>query len=124
MLRTAFVYGAQDAFAKLGLAQPPLPKSINVPKMPAATGLPKTPSIASLEKPTDTVPSLGQQAAKVAANVGLHSATPCNSGVGAVRGEPADEGRRVKSIIDRAFQRNEDDFATSSMSLPGARTVL
>lgn len=92
--------------------------------MPAATGLPKTPSIASLEKPTDTVPSLGQQAAKVAANVGLHSATPCNSGVGAVRGEPADEGRRVKSIIDRAFQRNEDDFATSSMSLPGARTVL
>lgn len=81
-----------------------------MPKANAA-GLPSEASIA---------PSLGMRAAKVAANVGMMSSSGRADGPGAVRGEPADEGRRQRSVIDRTFQANEDNFATSSMPLPGA----
>lgn len=114
MLKAAYTRGAREAFAKFGLALPSQPslKSINIKMdgLPAPGGLRK--------------PSLGEQAAKTAANVGMAMSTSRHEGPGAVRGEPADEGRRVKSVIDRAFQRNEDDFATSSMSSPAGGIPL
>lgn len=62
--------------------------------------------------------SLGVSAAKLAFAVGM-GASNSSDGAGAAPGEPADTGRRQRSVIDRAFQRNEDDFATSSMPEPG-----
>ena len=58
--------------------------------------------------------------AKAAANVGLGFSSARHEGPGAVRGEPADVGRRQRSVIDRTFQANDDVFATSSMPAPGA----
>jgi hypothetical protein len=46
-------------------------------------------------------------------------ASNSTSSIGAPAGEPVDAGRRQRSVVDRAFQRNEDDYATSSMPLPG-----
>lgn len=57
--------------------------------------------------------------AKTAFAVGL-GASHSAEAIGAERGEPADAGRRQQSVVDRAFQRNEDDFATSSMPEPGS----
>ena len=56
--------------------------------------------------------------AVTAADVGMAMSTARHEGPGAVRGEPADEGRRQKSVIDRAFQQNEDIGETSSMPRP------
>lgn len=56
---------------------------------------------------------------KTAFAVGLGASHSAES-EGAMRGEPADAGRRQRSVVDRAFQRNEDDFATSSMPEPGS----
>jgi hypothetical protein len=55
---------------------------------------------------------------KVAFNVGMGASTS-SDGAGAQAGEPVDTARRQRSVIDRAFQRNEDDYASSSMPLPG-----
>lgn len=116
MLRAAYTRGAREAFAKFA-AQPSL-KSVGI----KTDGLPapaKPPSATpKAEAPASPSPSLGEQAAKTAANVGMAMSTARHDGPGAVRGEPADEGRRTRSVIERAFQRNEDDFATSSMSRP------
>lgn len=56
---------------------------------------------------------------KVAGNVGLGFSSNIRSGPGAVRGEPADVGRRQRSVIDQAFDHNDTFFATSSMPAPG-----
>lgn len=128
MLRHALQQGWRDALVKHGLAQPSL-GSVGIKAPVKAPGLP-TPGKVSMPKPnasssmpmptsTSPAPSLGLQAAKVAANVGLMASTS-SDGAGATRGTPADEGRRQRSVIDRTFQANEDNFATSSMPLPGS----
>jgi hypothetical protein len=59
-------------------------------------------------------------AAKLAFNVGM-GASQETDGAGSQRGEPADAGRRQRSVVDRTFQQNDDFFATSSMPMPGAK---
>lgn len=112
-LRQAALEGGRVALATFGLPdQPSLASAgINVPKTP---GIPRPGSSPSrLTGETMTSP------AKTAFNVGMGSST-ATSGTGATADEPADKSRRQRSTIDRAFQRNEDDYATSSMPLPGA----
>lgn len=114
--------GARAAFAALGLGIPqPSLGSVGI-KTPSAPGLPGPARPPSTPKTTGTVPSsptgsVGVDAAKVAFNVGMSASS--HDGTGAAAGEPADTGRRQRSVIDRALQRNEDDYATSSMPLPG-----
>ena len=107
MLKDAFNEGVRTALYKF--AAPAIPASIS--KSLAAGSKPPAPA--------EPVSRLGIEAAKVAANVGLGYSNSSPGGTGAVRGEPADAGRRQRSVIDRAFQQNDDFFATSSMPMPG-----
>jgi hypothetical protein len=112
--------GARAAFAALGLAQPSL-GSVGIKAPTSAPGLPnaaKPPSPPKVTMPQSPTGSIGVDAAKVAFNVGMGASTSTD-GAGAQAGEPVDEGRRQRSVIDRALQRNDDDYATSSMPLPG-----
>ena len=115
--------GARDALAALGVGIPqPSLGSVGI-KTPSAPGLPGAARPPSPPKASGTIPSsptgsVGVDAAKVAFNVGMGASTS-HDGTGGVPGEPADAGRRQRSVIDRALQRNEDDYATSSMPLPG-----
>lgn len=113
--------GARAALAALGLGIPqPSLGSVGI-KTPSAPGLPgpaKPPSLPKASVPSSPTGSVGVNAAKVAFNVGMGAST-ARDGAGAGTGEPADAGRRQRSVIDRALQRNEDDYATSSMPLPG-----
>lgn len=114
-LREAALRGGRFALATFGIPDQPSLSSVGI-------GVPKTPGI---PKP-GTVPSrIGGEgsAAKTAFNVGMGASTS-TSGSGAGPGEPEDQGRRQRSTIDRAFQRNEDDYATSSMPMPGAGVPL
>lgn len=106
--------GGRVALAAFGLPSQPSLSSVGV-------GIPKIPGAPSPGKPTSRLlsPPASPSGAKTAFNVGMGSSSE-TSGAGAQRGEPADQGRRVRSTIDRAFQRNEDDHATSSMPMPGA----
>ena len=116
--------GARAALAAFGLPSQPAP-----PKIPKSPGLPgpATPSspisAGSMPRistsPASPSTNLGVDAAKLAFNVGMGASTS-HDGTGGPRGEPADEGRRQRSVIDRALQRNDDDYATSSMPMPGA----
>lgn len=124
-IRQAAIEGGRAALAAFGLPQQPaLSKSIGI-DLPKAPGLPKagTPSsrlaVDSPSVPTAS-PSMGNAAGKIAFNVGVGASNMPTGGAGAVQGEPADVGRRQRSVIDRALQRNDDDYATSSMPLPGA----
>jgi hypothetical protein len=130
VLRQAYERGAKAALDKHGVAQPSLASvgiqtPVKAPRLPGPGRVPTLgmPSL-KLDGDASAIPSpltLGMQAAKVAANVGIGMMTPgYDSASGAVRGEPADEGRRQRSTIDRAFQQNEDFFATSSMPEPAA----
>lgn len=132
MLREAYSKGRQAALEKFGLAQPPL-KSIGIKPAVKAPDLPPPPKNTpspllspSLEfdpsaNPVPTPgPSLGMRAAKIAENVGMGALTGGGT-AGGVRGEPADEGRRQRSVVDRTFQQNEDFFASSSMPAPGGQ---
>lgn len=114
--------GGRDALAAFGLPSQPSLGSIGVQSPVKAPGLPGPAKPPSVPK-TPGVASGGSggmpDVPKVAFNVGM-SASTSNDGVGAARGEPAEEGRRQRSVIDRALQRNEDDYASSSMPLPGA----
>jgi hypothetical protein len=111
-LRQAALQGGRVALATFGLpGQPTLASAgIGVPKIP---GIPKPGSAPSRLTGGDVTP------AKTAFNVGMGASTSTD-GAGAGAADPVDQGRRQRSVIDRAFQRNEDDFATSSMPLPGA----
>jgi hypothetical protein len=109
--------GERAALAAFGLPSQPGIGSVGIKAPTSAPGLPSAPKAPSAPK----VPALGTtgvEAAKVAFNVGM-GASNSTDGAGATPGEPVDEGRRQRSVIDRAFQRNEDDYATSSMPLPG-----
>ena len=120
MLRRAAYEGGRAALAAFGLSQPSL-GSVGI-KVPSAPGLPssKAPSVPKAPSVSSTGggESLGMSAAKTAFAVGMGASTSC-SGAGAARGEPADTARRQRSVIERAFQQNENDGATSSMPLPG-----
>lgn len=122
----------------------PSPKQVGIP-MPAAVGAPAGTPPAPSARPT-TVPRLPKASPvggaggsggtgassslstmrtaseeilrKLSFNLGMGSSTS-SDGAGAAQGEPAEEGRRQRSVVDRAFQRNEDDYATSSMPMPG-----
>jgi hypothetical protein len=130
VLAGAYDRGVRAALQKHGLAQPSLASvGISAPvKAPGLPGAARTPSIGvpslKLTPNASAIPNpmtLGMQAAKVAANVGIGMMTPgYDSASGGVRGQPAEEGRRQRSVIDRAFQQNEDFYATSSMPEPGA----
>lgn len=98
-LRQAAVQGGRAALAAFGLPDQPSLASAGI-KLPKAQGLPSIPP------------------PKTAFAVGMGASTSSN-GAGASPGEPTDTTRRQRSVIDRAFQRNEDDFATSSMPAPG-----
>jgi hypothetical protein len=131
MLRRAYELGAQAARVKLGLAQPSLP-SVGIKAPVKAPGLPGPgkapsvganlqPSVPSIPNPTPAPMSLGMQAAKLADAVGMGMMTPGSDGAaGSVPGDPTDEGRRQRSVVDRAFQMNEDFYATSAMPEPGS----
>lgn len=130
MLRRAYEIGRRAALEKLGLAQPPLNQVGLARPGAGSSGLPgTTPKIPTtgtpslkLEMPSNSPStSIGIRAAKVAANVGLGFSTARHDGPGAVRGEPADEGRRQRSVVDRTFQQNDDFFASSSTPAPGAQ---
>lgn len=106
----AFGVPSQPGLGSVGMAPPKAP---GLPSMKPPS-VPKTPGA-----PTGGASSLGLDAAKVAFNVGM-GASNSTSGAGAQASEPVDTARRQRSVIDRAFQRNEDDYASSSMPLPGA----
>ena len=115
--------GGRDALAAFGVPSQPSLGSIGVQSPVKAPGLPGPAKPPSVPK-TPSVPTGGASTAtpdvpKIAFNVGMGASTS-SDGAGAPRGEPADEGRRQRSVIDRALQRNEDDYASSSMPLPGA----
>jgi len=117
MLRRAAQEGGRAALAAFGLSQPSL-GSVGI-KAPSAPGLPsiKAPSVPKMPSaPTGESP--GVSAAKMAFAVGM-GASNASEATGEVRGEPIDGGQRRRSVIDRAFQRNVDDHATSSMPEPG-----
>lgn len=121
MLRRAAHEGGRAALAAFGLSQPSLGsvgiKAPNAPGLPSIKppSVPKTPAAPSGGSGSD---SLGTSAAKMAFAVGMGASTS-SDGVGAACDEPADTDRRRRSAIDRAFQQNENDGATSSMPLPG-----
>jgi hypothetical protein len=92
----------------MGLKKAPDLPTMPPPSVPAPQGL-------DVDRTFDFTPKIGP---KVAFNVGM-GASNSTSGAGAQAGEPADTGRRQRSVIDRALQTNEDAYATSSMPLPG-----
>lgn len=112
-LRQAVLEGGRVALATFGLPSQPSLAS-------AGIGLPKTPGIPRPGSAPSRLTGEGLSSpSKTAFNVGMGAST-ATGGAGGAAGEPADHGRRQRSAIDRAFQRNEDDYATSSMPLPGA----
>ena len=119
LLRRMTERGGRTALAAFGLPSQPSLGSVGVKTPTKAPGLPGPAKLP--EAPTPPAPSstgIGVEAAKTAFAVGM-GASNSTSGSGAVAGEPADTERRQRSVVDRAFQRNEDDYATSSMPLPG-----
>lgn len=113
--------GERAALAAFGLPSQPGLGSVGMgmPKTPGLPGAAKPPSIPKAPSAGTGSSLLGVSAAKVAFNVGM-GASNSTDGAGAPAGEPTDEGRRQRSVIDRTFQANEDNFATSSMPMPGA----
>lgn len=126
LLRRMTKEGARAALAAFGLPGQPGPGSVGIegPKSltklppPAKLPLPTMPATASPPSATSPGKMLPEKP-KTAANVGMGASTS-SDGAGAQAGEPVDTARRQRSVIDRAFQRNEDDYASSSMPLPGA----
>jgi hypothetical protein len=123
LLQRRMKEGGRAALAAFGLPSQPGLGSVGIKAPTSAPGLPNAPKPPSPPKApalgATTGGATGIEAAKVAFNVGMGASTT-HDGTGAQAGEPADEGRRQRSIIDRAFQCNDDDYATSSMSMPGA----
>lgn len=117
LLRRMTKKGERAALAAFGLSSQPGLGSVGIKAPTSAPGLPsapKPPSPSAISGPT----AIGASPAKFAFNVGMGASTSTDS-AGAQAGEPVDEGRRQRSVIDRALQRNDDDYATSSMPLPG-----
>lgn len=125
-IRQAAIEGGRAALAAFGLPSQPSLSSVGI-KPPSAPGIPRPGAAPSrLSTPGGgsgmSAPSPSPSAAaggKLAFNVGM-GASNSTDGAGAPAGEPTDTARRQRSAIDRAFQRNEDDYATSSMPAPGS----
>lgn len=111
-LRQAAALGGRAALAAFGLPDQPSPASVGI-------DVPKTPGFPRSTTATPRRAGPAAMTPKTAFNVGM-GASQSSNGAGAGRGDPPDEGRHQRSIIDRAFQRNEDDYATSSTPAPGA----
>jgi hypothetical protein len=115
--------GGRAALAAFGMpGQPDIgsvgvkgPQSLTKLPPPAKMPLPDVPPTA-MQPPESMMSPAAKK--KFAFNVGMGASTS-SDGAGAVAGEPVDTARRQRSVIDRAFQRNEDDYASSSMPLPG-----
>jgi hypothetical protein len=121
-LRDMFERGGRVALAAFSVPSQPSLGSVKIKSPVKAPGLPAAPAPPAPPSPVSPGASpgeIGTGAAKLAANVGMGASTSTD-GAGGQAGEPADEGRRQRSVIDRALQRNDDDYATSSMPLPGA----
>lgn len=116
-IRQAAIEGGRAALASFGLPSQPSLSSVGI-KPPSAPGLPKPGAVSSRLKAPSPSPSAAVSG-KLAFNVGM-GISSATDGAGASPDEPADTGRRQRSVIDRAFQRNEDDYATSSMPEPGS----
>lgn len=119
LLRQKSAEGGRAALAAFGLPSQPGLGSVGI-KTPSAPTLPGLPKPSLPKAPTAGAGGSGGMSlgAKAASAVGM-GASQSTSGAGASAGEPVDAGRRQRSTIDRAMQRNDDDFATSSMPLPG-----
>lgn len=126
MLHDAYQVGVSHSLEKHGLAAPTLKNvGINTQGLPPPAKMPKPDIMSGAGSLTPknpitagnmlAMPSLG----KAAAQEGMAGAG-FTGGAGATRGEPADVGRRQRSVIDRAWDANERDYATSSMPLPGS----
>ena len=111
MLSRFAAKGFRDVLQKYAGKQPSL-SSANVVLPLKAQGV-KSPAVRPIGTPP-AMPELGKEAAQV----GMGASTEMSSS-GAGRGEPADTGRRQRSVIDRAFQANDNNFMTSSMPEPG-----
>ncbi len=109
-MRAAFNRGVQSAFEKFGLA---LPQS-TLKALTPGHGIPTPPDLSA--SPLRSPSPLSQL--KSAANVGMGASNNVEA-IGSVRGEPADAGRRQRSVIDQAFSHNDTFNATSSMPAPG-----
>jgi hypothetical protein len=96
----------------MGVPKPPDLPALPPPSVPSRTGG------SAVGGDVDRTFDFAPKPPKIAFNVGMGASTS-SDGAGAVAGEPADTGRRQRSAIDRALQRNDDDYATSSMPLPG-----
>ena len=132
MLRLAYREGIRAGLVKHGLAKQPSIKSTGVknpsdtkdlPDLPKAKNIPLRSQAKTNESSAPSTPEIPKipDLFKSAFNVGLGaSSAPMAESAGAVRGDPPDEGRRQRSVVDRTFQENEDSFATSSMPLPGS----
>lgn len=125
-LREKWADGYRTALAAFSLPAQPALGAVGIKAPTTAPGLPNAPKPPTVGKPPTvsvsppSVPSVGSGGApKIAFNVGMGASTSGDTS-GAAAGEPVDTGRRQQSVVDRAFQRNEDDYATSSMPLPGA----
>lgn len=110
--------GGRAALAAFGVPSQPGLGSVGIKAPTTAPGLPSAPTAPSVPKAPAVGTATPGGTSKVSHNVGMGSSTS-QDGAGAQAGEPADTGRRQRSVIDRALQRNEDDYATSSMPLPG-----
>jgi hypothetical protein len=94
-----------------------VPKPADLPALPPPS-VPSRLGGSAVGGDVDRTFDFAPKSPKIAFNVGMGASTS-SDGAGAVAGEPTDTGRRQRSVIDRALQRNEDDYATSSMPLPG-----
>jgi hypothetical protein len=134
-LRHAAALGGREALAAFGIPKPPSLGSIGV-KMPEMKGMPKPGNVTSrlsvggaggagtpAPSPafgTGAMPQAKLSHLKISFNVGIGASNMPAGGAGSVRGEPADEGRRQRSVIDRTFQVNDDVHSFSDSPAPGA----
>lgn len=119
MLKSRVKEGQRAALAAFGISAPagqPSLGSIGIKAPTSAPGLPSPAKVPAAPKAPAVGGDIGVP--KVAFNVGIGASTS-SDGAGSRPGEPADTGRRQRSVVDRTFQANEDNFATSSMPLPG-----
>jgi hypothetical protein len=115
VVKTATNATKQPGVKSVGMG---VPKAHDLPALPPPSVPSRLGGSAAGDKDVDRTFDFEPKSPKVAFNVGMGASTS-SDGAGAVAGEPTDTGRRQRSAIDRALQRNEDDYATSSMPLPG-----
>ena len=114
LVKTATSTTKQPGVKSVGMG---IPKAPDLPALPPPS-VPSQAGGSAVGSDADRTFDFTPKSPKIAFNVGMGTSTS-SDGAGAVAGEPTDTGRRQRSAVDRALQRNEDDYATSSMPLPG-----